>query len=177
MFRQSVLSMDNKNAILPIARRAIMKLGNSPKHVAEYFLYLADAEKRTLTPMQVLKLVYIAHGWQLGFYGRPLVNESVEAWQYGPVIPSLYHRYKCYGSNPIEECPAEKPNGFTPQEEGNTIEQVWKGYGQRSGISLSSLTHEPGTPWDITVKQSGLGAVISNDLIEDYYRRLGAQKQ
>jgi len=106
-------------------------------------------------------------------YGRPLVNEPVEAWQYGPVIPSLYHQYKRYGSNPIEECPEAKPTGFDAEEE-NTIEQVWKGYGGRSGISLSSLTHEPGSPWYITIQQSGRGAVISNDLIEDHYRRLAS---
>jgi len=126
--------------------------------------------------MQILKLVYIAHGWQLGLYGRPLVNESIEAWQYGPVIPSLYHRFKRYGSNFIDECPTGKPSVFD-KEEQNTIEQVWRGYGNRSGISLSSLTHVSGSPWDITIQQSGRGAVISNDLIEDYYHRLAANKR
>ena len=148
-----------------------MRLGKEPKRVAEYILNLAQADGKVLTPMQVLKLVYIAHGWLLGLDGRPLVNEPVEAWRYGPVIRSLYHQYKCYGSNPIDEFPTEKPNAFDAEEE-STIGQVWKGYGNRTGISLSSLTHQPGTPWDITVKQSGLGAVISNDLIEDYYHRL-----
>jgi uncharacterized phage-associated protein len=148
-----------------------MRFGNSPKQVAEYFLYLCGEEHRSLTPMQVLKLVYIAHGWHLGLHGAPLVNEPVEAWQYGPVIPSLYHAYKRYGSSPIDEGPNAKPGGFTHDEE-TTIGQVWNGYGKRTGVSLSSLTHEPGTPWSITVERLGLGSVISNDLIEDYYSRL-----
>lgn len=151
-----------------------MRFGNSPKQVAQFFLYLSGVEKRPLSPMQILKLVYIAHGWQLGLYGRPLVNEPVEAWQYGPVIPSLYREYKRYGSRPIDEGPETKPTGFDAEEE-NTIEQVWKGYGNRSAISLSSLTHEAGTPWAITVSQSGRGAVISNDLIQDHYRRLASK--
>jgi uncharacterized phage-associated protein len=120
--------------------------------------------------MQILKLVFIAHGWSLGFYGKPLVTEPIEAWQYGPVIPSLYRRYKRYGSSPIEDCPSERPAALDAKER-NIVEQVWKGYGHRSGVSLSSLTHEPGSPWSITVQQSGVGAVISNDLIEDYYSR------
>ena len=126
--------------------------------------------------MQVLKLVYIAHGWNLGLNAQPLVNEDIEAWQYGPVIPSLYHKYKQYGSNPIQDFPAEIADDFNAKEK-IIIDQVWKGYGNRTGISLSSLTHQPGTPWDITVKQSGLGAVISNDLIEDYYHRLASNRQ
>lgn len=148
-----------------------MSYGNSPKAVADYFLQLSGEENKPLTPMQVLKLVYIAHAWYLGYYGRPLVNEPIEAWQYGPVIRSLYHRYKCYGSGFITDCPTSKPLGFS-NEEVNIIEQVWKGYGRYSGISLSALTHQDGTPWSITYKQSGRGATISNDLIEDYYHRL-----
>lgn len=147
-----------------------MKYGNSPKQVARYFLYLSARDNRTLTPMQLQKLVYIAHGWQLGWYGRPLVNEPVEAWQYGPVIRSLYTEYKRYGSGAIAENVPTKPDGFDAQEE-NTIEQVWQGYGNRTGISLSALTHEPGSPWSITMGTQGLNSDISNDVIEDHYKR------
>ncbi len=151
-----------------------MKLGNPPNLVAEYVLKLANDQNNPLTPMQVLKLVYISHGWHLGLYGRPLVNEPIEAWQYGPVIPSVYHRYKRFGSKFIDDAPEALPSGFDSSEV-STLNQVFQGYGKRSGVSLSSLTHEPGTPWSITVQQSGIGAVISNDLIEDYYRRLAGK--
>jgi uncharacterized phage-associated protein len=151
-----------------------MKLGNPPKRVAEYILKLAQGQNSPLTPMQVLKLVYISHGWQLGLYGRPLVNEAIEAWPYGPVIPSVYQQYKKFKSGFIDTFPAVLPEGFDASET-STLTQVFRGYGRRSGISLSSLTHEPGSPWDITVRQSGIGSVISNDLIEDYYRRLAAK--
>lgn len=150
-----------------------MRYGTTASRVADYFLHLAARDRKTLSPMQILKLVYIAHGWMLGLYSRPLVNQEIEAWQYGPVIPSLYHRFKKYGSNPIDEC-GDKPAGFDADEQ-KTLEQVWSGYGNRSGVSLSSLTHESGTPWDITVKRYGMGSVISNDLIEDHYRRLATK--
>ena len=153
-----------------------MRYGNSPKHVADYMLYLANQARRTLTPMQLLKLVYIAHGWLLGLHGRPLVNEEVEAWPYGPVIPTLYHDFKKYGSRVIEYCPSGKPAGFDSDEE-RVMREVWDGYGHRTGISLSALTHEPGSPWAQTMERLGQGAVISNDLIEDHYRRLATQHE
>ena len=152
-----------------------MRLGSSPKRVAEYILKLSQQQNNPLTPMQVLKLVYISHGWQLGLYGRPLVDEAIEAWPYGPVIPSVYHQFKRFGSRFIDDIPAELPCGFDTSET-STIDQVFRGYGKRSGISLSSLTHEPGSPWSVTVKQSGIGAVISNDLIEDHYRRMATPR-
>ena len=73
---------------LQVANR-IIELGRS-KHPPQYY-----------TPMQLLKLVYIAHGWTLGICATPLITEQVEAWKYGPVIPDLYQHVKKYGSSSI----------------------------------------------------------------------------
>lgn len=149
--------------------------GHDPKNVAEYMLWSGRQDGDPLTPMQVLKLVYIAHGWNLGLTGRPLINEDVEAWKYGPVVPSVYHEFKRFGGAFITDCPTQQPQGFLPVEI-SIMHQVWKGYGKRSGVSLSSLTHQPGTPWDITIKRLGQGAVIPNDLIEEHYRSLSKSR-
>lgn len=144
------------------------------KDVAKYLLWLGREDAST-TPMQLLKLVYISHGWTLGLLGHPLIAESVEAWQYGPVVPSVYHEYKKFRSNPITAIPSTEPDCFEPDEK-DVMRQVWSGYGNYTGVQLSSMTHKPGTPWDVTRRMSGPGAVISNDLIENFYRKL-AQSQ
>lgn len=48
--------------------------------VANYLLDKAKAKNDTLTPMQLIKLAYIAHGWMLGKYGAALLLEPVEAY-------------------------------------------------------------------------------------------------
>ena len=149
-----------------------MALGHNAKRVAERILWLANRDEDPLTPMQVLKLVYICHGWMLGIYSRPLLSESVEAWTYGPVVPSVYHRYKKFRSSHINEVPDTEPQGVFSENEEDIIEQVWKGYGKLNGIQLSALTHKLGTPWAIVRQMKGSGAIISNDLIEEHYRRL-----
>ena len=76
----------------------------SAKAIANYFLGLADAEKKPISHLKIQKLVYIAHGWYLAIKGEPLVgDEYAEAWQYGPVFPSLYHEFKIHGSGHITE--------------------------------------------------------------------------
>ena len=141
--------------------------------VANKLLELAQQkEGRALTPMQVIKLVYLCHGWMLGLYGRPLIAEHVEAWRYGPVIPELYQAIKKYKSDPVDypirnTCP--NCAGFD-YHENNLIEQVHQKYGMMTGIQLSALTHEEDSPWAITIKNSGLSAIISNDLIEHHFR-------
>jgi len=146
-------------------------VGHSPVAVAEHFLWSAKVHSQSLTPMQVLKLVYIAHGWNLGLYSEPLINQSAEAWQYGPVIPSVYHEYKKFGGGAVTVCPDVEPGEFTLRQR-DLLAKVWKGYGHISGVGLSSLTHQPGTPWYVTMQRSGRGAVIPDDLIEEHYRQL-----
>jgi hypothetical protein len=70
--------------------------------VANYFLDVAGKENRTIDPMGIQKLVYFAHGWNLAMYGRPLIVQNVEAWDYGPVIRDLYQDFKRFGNGPIK---------------------------------------------------------------------------
>ncbi|HGH1673838.1 TPA: type II toxin-antitoxin system antitoxin SocA domain-containing protein [Bacillus cereus] len=34
-----------------------------------------------------------AQGWSHAFTGNDLFEDNFQAWQHGPVIPDLYHRY------------------------------------------------------------------------------------
>jgi uncharacterized phage-associated protein len=145
---------------------------HSAIQVANKILELANAKKDTITPMQMIKLVFMCHGWMLGICGRHLIKDPVEAWKYGPVIPDLYQAVRKFKSNPIEMIPCQEPAKFD-HDELQVIEQVYEKYGHRSGIVLSSMTHQKDSPWDIVVnKHNNMGHQISNNLIEDYYHRL-----
>lgn len=141
--------------------------------VANYLLSKAEERKNPLTPMQIIKLVYLCHGWMLGLYGRPLINEPVEAWQYGPVIRNLYRSVREYKSSHIDR----KITGGSDlaefdDAELDVMDQVIGAYGDSSGIKLSKMTHAIDTPWSITWKDKGKNSVISNDIIQEHFSRL-----
>lgn len=136
--------------------------------IAQYILKKARESNDTVTPMQILKLVYLCHGWMLGLYSRQLIREDVEAWQYGPVIRYLYDKVKSYRSQAITEDLCDELPTFDKEAE-NIMDQVYDKYGQYSGLALSRLTHMGGSPWDVTWRLASQNHVISNDLIEDYY--------
>ncbi len=141
--------------------------------VANHILDLAKKNKDTVTPMQLIKLVYMCHGWMLGLYGRQLFNDDIEAWQYGPVIKSVYSQVKKYRDKAVtHHLPSNKNEIRFDEQETNVIEQVYKNYSGFSGVKLSALTHQAGSPWYKTWNSSGRNAVISNDLIEEYYSSL-----
>jgi len=133
----------------------------------------AEVPPRYFTPMQLLKLVYLCHGWMLGLYGRPLIKEDIQAWKYGPVIPQLYQSLKTYRDGQVPQ-PLPMPSCTEDLDvyESTMVDQVIKMYGQNSGIALSQITHAPNTPWSLTFQSDRLGQVISNDLIMDHYQRL-----
>lgn len=145
--------------------------------IANLFLSLAENAGDTVTPMQLQKLVYLAHGWNLGLYGTPLIRDEVQAWQYGPVIPSLYQKTREFRSNPVKGPLSGADDRLLTPRDRDIVQQVYRIYGRRSGPELSRLTHEPGSPWDATYQPGRFGLVISNDLVEDFYSTLAQRRQ
>lgn len=147
--------------------------------VANRFLELATDEGRPLTPMQVLKLVYIAHGWNLALHDRPLIDQPVEAWQYGPVIRDLYNAMKGFGGGSVR---GPLPVGFgsngdeLSDDESDLVGQVFRLYGRMNGVELSRITHAFNTPWRQVYTPGKHGSVISPDLIADHYGRLSRER-
>lgn len=152
----------------------------SPKSIANYFIDQSLANDGVgISPMKLQKLVYYAHGWYAGHTSTPLINETVEAWQYGPVISSLYHEFKQFGAGKINRH-ATDFEGLklvtvpTPTDPTliNFLQNVWANYSKFTSVRLSQMTHAPDGPWDKTWKTSGgvKGADIPFDLITAHFK-------
>lgn len=147
---------------------------HSSQAVANRLLEIANKKGKSLTPMQVLKLVYMCHGWMLGLYSSPLIRDKIQAWQYGPVIPDLYHEMKVFRADPVT-VKLRQPLGeeeFSAQED-DLINQVFDIYGDYSGPSLSTITHQAGSPWHDVWNSSG--DEIPNELIQAHYQELASR--
>jgi len=158
----------------------------SPMVIARHLLLKAQAEGHALTPLKIIKLGYIAHGWYMAYLENPLINEEVQAWRYGPVIVSLYHSFKLFGSQNIREDNAFYPaHGRVSTADLNDdtkllLDSVWDAYKGFSALQLSTMTHQQGTPWfQVWHEQGGRGSfatIISNDLIREHYKELIAKR-
>jgi uncharacterized phage-associated protein len=144
----------------------------SPTQVVNKFIELANASGSSMTHMQVQKLLYIAHGFNLAFYDEPLLKDPVCAWKYGPVIPSVYTALKVNRSRPIIS-PLNTGLGLEKSIDNRTnalLESIYTTYGKLNGTQLSEFTHRPGTPWSCTMGKNE--SIINDELIKDYYKRL-----
>jgi uncharacterized phage-associated protein len=127
--------------------------------------------------MQLHKLAYIAHGWNLAINDEPLITEQPEAWDNGPVYRSLWDHIRDFGYGKpnctlIDPLSKEPISAVLSASESDIIDHVWKRFKIYSAIELSEMTHQPGTPWFNAYFRRGRNSSLHNVEIRDYYIQL-----
>ena len=154
------------------ARTSQPLVGHSPTAVARFMLSRARERDFAVTPMKLIKMVFLAHGWMLALHKTPLVRKPVEAWDYGPVFPGLYHALKHLGSQPVSLSDLlDVEEQFSPAAKKVMVDAVAR-YGPPSAERLSALTHAPSSPWELTYGRGVQDRPIPNELIQFYYRKM-----
>ncbi len=147
--------------------------------VANFILGKFHEEAKPVTPLGLMKLVYISHGVYLSLTDKPLISERVEAWKYGPVIPDLYNDIKKYGSNPIPNFLEDDGDPQALSENENAVKALTDTYNyfkDWTAFQLSDLTHKADSPWDIVYNELGgkfqNNTRIPNALIKEYFSKV-----
>ena len=84
------------------------------------------------------KLLYYCQGHHLATFGEPLFDESISAWDMGPVVGRLWHHDKKGTPSPA--------GAKLSEGQLNTIGFVVSRYGRLTGRDLQHLTHSE-DPW------------------------------
>ena len=144
------------------------------ENVANYLIYLGskqvvgdNKEREGVTNLKLQKILYLAQAYFLAKVGRPLFSDPIEAWEFGPVVPSVYRKFKENHSNPII---FEKDKSTISLEDKEMLKKIWEAFGGYSASRLVDITHAH-KPW----KDSYYGSPnkkISNKIIAEYYTPL-----
>jgi uncharacterized phage-associated protein len=135
--------------------------------VAEGLINLSHDEQSPVSNLKLQKLVYYAQAWHLALYCVPLFEEEIEAWVHGPVVPSLFQRYRDFKWGILP-----RSGGPVPQDTRYHLEEVWRAYGASSAYDLERLTHSE-APWKAA--RAGLAPdesshnIITKDSMKEYY--------
>jgi uncharacterized phage-associated protein len=151
------------------------------RKVANALLDSADRREHSISNMALNKLAYFAHGWHLALFDRPLVDSRFEAWQFGPVHPQLYRQFRVFGDQAITSR-ATRIDLLTGgdvvvghdfgEDVFLHIERIVDFYGGMTASRLSTISHEPGAPWDLVWNAAGStpGMSLNDDVTREYYR-------
>jgi uncharacterized phage-associated protein len=109
------------------------------------------------------KLLYYCQGHHLATFDEPLFEETISAWDRGPVVGQVWKLEQIQGVPDVE--------GGLTEAELNTVGYVLSRYGQLTGKDLEHLTHAE-TPWQLANarRPPGQSAKIQPDWIRDYFR-------
>ncbi|VDK64421.1 unnamed protein product [Cylicostephanus goldi] len=92
--------------------------------------------------MKLNRLVYFAYAERLRA-GIQLFDDRLEAWSYGPVVPSVYRAFSTYGKKPIYESTATD----VPQEAFLVAKNTWSKYGFLTAYDIMEFSHRPNSVW------------------------------
>ena len=115
--------------------------------LAKYVVWYTDKQGVPITNLKLQKLLYYIQGAHLRELGRVLFHDVIEAWEYGPVVRSVYIHYCGYGALNLR--PNEGDENLCnsiPQESRNVIEDELEKKMQWSARRLVHKSHQE-DPW------------------------------
>src|SRR5258706_1845214 len=148
----------------------------SATEIAKYFL-LKDKNDHAvaLTNLKLQKILYYAQGWYLANFGKPLFEDPIEAWKFGPAIRSIYQQYKDFGNRPLTEEVTDDDVSHIDSDTKAFLDKIWDAYKGFSGTELVFVTHNA-KPWREARRDLGnhdnSDNEISKDALESYFRSL-----
>lgn len=98
-----------------------------------------------ITNLKLQKLLYYSQGAFLAIKDKKLFKDNIVAWQYGPVVPSVYVKYKQYENGIINR---DNHSDFKALSKSGMelLREVYDTFGQFSAIRLMNMTHSE-SPW------------------------------
>lgn len=153
--------------------------------VANYIVNKSIDMGAPVSNLKLQKLLYYVQAAKLVEDGKEMFGDPISAWKYGPVVESVYHKFKIYANAQIGEKIVSKDadyiNEFDNDEEYNPydvinkkdqiiIDRVLNAHREHDAMYLVRKTHSE-APW-IEAREKKETYILS-DAIKAYYELHG----
>lgn len=136
--------------------------------IANKVIINTDIDKGDIiSNLKLQKMMYYLQGFNLAFFEEKLFDDDIEAWQYGPVVPSVYYNFRDFGKGAILLSEGVEEIALKNEEQEDMFRQVLDEYGKFSAIRLMEMTHEE-LPW----KSTDIRGTIDTELMKNYFKTL-----
>ena len=120
-----------------------------------------------ITNLKLQKILYFAQAAHLALCDKPLFEDEIQAWKYGPVVPSVYNIFKQYNAD------------FIPASDGDCVDdklhdflmEVWDIFGKYSTAELVHLSHQH-DPYKDVYSDTLRNIVISPESMKKFYKTM-----
>ncbi len=130
--------------------------------ICKYVVHYSNQKNYGISNLRLQKILYFIQAYFLRIKGKRCFREPIEAWDFGPVVPKAYHRYKYFGAGEIPDF--EKPFiRFDDPVDRQIVEEVVDLLSEYTTTQLVSMTHRQ-SPWKDNYKPNANNEISIEDL-------------
>lgn len=123
------------------------------EQIADYLIAFSNATGSLVSHMKLQKLIFYTQAWHIAVFNEPVFEEDFQAWIHGPVLPSLYERYKIFQWRPIVRDDLDEASLHALEHSfSSSIQEILADviieYFHKDAFALERSTHEE-APWRI----------------------------
>lgn len=125
--------------------------------VAATIIEVADRGGAPVSNLVLQKMLFLCQREHARAHGRRLFCEDMQAWQYGPIVPAVYHAYAKHGASSIrraQESWSAIGYGYSlvpviglGDEATRLVSEVLSEWRERPGWELNAHVLSPDGPW------------------------------
>lgn len=112
--------------------------------LAKYIVHKANGMNVSITHLKLQKILYYVAGVFAGALNERAFRDSIEAWQYGPVVRNVYIEFCSWGALPLL-CDEDVSLDYNEEQKGIVDFVIEQKIGM-SGRELVNATHRE-APW------------------------------
>lgn len=141
--------------------------------------FICERGNWRVTNLQLQKILYMAQMYYMGRHdGEPLTQARFQAWDFGPVDPSVYKKVRMFGSGPIQDVFFEARPFREDDERRHDLQEVCDSLLPMRPGALVDITHWPNGAWAKYYVPGIKGIEIPNDdIAAEYHARLDPEQR
>ena len=133
--------------------------------ISRYIIKRCNEINKSISNLKLQKLLYFVQAEFLVSKDKPCFYEKIEAWDFGPVVPEVYRKYRIYGSASIPYIKGIE-NGKILSDDQALINEIVDICSKYSAAMLVEVTHAQ-EPWKKAYKRYQ-NNTIYNDSIKSF---------
>ena len=139
--------------------------------VCKYVIDYSNEKEYGISNLKLQKILYFIQAYFLIKQpSRCCFDDKIEAWDFGPVVPKAYRKYKQFGSSDIPtiiDFEKSDSNDCITCDDKNLIKTVIDKFADYSATDLVGLTHTQ-SPW-IDAYIPHMNREITPEAIKEYF--------
>lgn len=117
-------------------------LGYNALDIADYIIRYEEKRGHLINNLKLQKILYFLQAQFLVSYNKSLFEEELIAWDFGPIVKSVYYNYKVYGGASIFVQPRNYRNAYIAKEHRKMINEMLDHIRPYSSTQLVDICHK-----------------------------------